>query len=173
MQISRAGSGTWQQAFCKLAEEAYAQNRLALPCLIAYTTMLGYHHFVEVFSRESLGKLKILIPAWMLNPNDERMGYEIDLSGDIEVQPQWKNDCLYGSWVCLHTECPLKHRFCSDAVFIDDTISSGQTADSMKSFWHSAYGLQVPNERIHVITDLRHRSNEGTHHASNEGNSAI
>jgi hypothetical protein len=176
LQISRAGSEHWQRAFHDLAERAYAQNNRALPCLVAYASMLGYRHFVEVFSRESLGKIQILIPVWMLNPQDERMGYEISLGDEVEVQPQWKNDCLYGSWVCLHTECPMKHRFCSDAIFIDDTISSGETADSMKSFWHSAYGLQVPNERIHVITDLRQHSasiDEGTDNASNEGNSAI
>ena len=155
LQISRAGSDHWQQAFRELAERCYTDDPLALPCIVAYTPMIGYRHFVEAFSQKSLGKLQLLVPEWMLNPDDERMGYEITLGDTVSVHSQEKHECLYGSWVCLHTDCPMKHRFCEDAFFIDDTISTGATSNKLRSFWHSEYGLQVPNARIRVITDLR------------------
>ena len=155
LQLSRAGSDHWQKAFEELAEGTYAQSPFALPCIVAYTPMLGYHHFVRVFSRKSLGKLQLLVPEWMLNRDDERMGYEITLGATTHVESQTKHDCLYGSWLCLHTECPMKHRFCEDAIFIDDTINTGMTSNKLRSFWNSEYGLQVPAERIRVITDLR------------------
>lgn len=155
LQISRAGSDHWQFAFRSLAERCYRENPLVLPCIVAYTPMIGFHHFVQVFSQNSLGKLQLLVPEWMLNPDEERMGYEITLGADVTVYSQFKHECLLGSWTCLHTECPMKHRFCEDAIFIDDTIHTGTTSNKLRSFWHSAYGLQVPNERIRVITDLR------------------
>lgn len=155
LQISRAGSDHWQAAFRTLAERCYRENDLVLPCIVAYTPMIGYHHFVQVFSQNSLSKLQLLVPEWMLNPEDERMGYEITLGTNATVQSQVKHECLYGSWVCLHTQCPMKHRFCEDAIFIDDTIHTGTTSNKLRSFWHSEYGLQVPDERIRVITDLR------------------
>lgn len=155
LQINRAGSDHWQTAFHDLAERCYRDDHHALPCIVAYTPMLGYHHFVRAFSRNSLGKLQLLISEWMINPNDERMGYEITLGNTVTVHSQLKHECLYSARVCLHTECPMKHRFCEDAIFIDDTINSGTTSNKLRSFWHSAYGLLVPNERIRVITDLR------------------
>lgn len=155
LQISRAGSDHWQAAFRSLAERCYGENPRVLPCIVAYTPMIGFHHFVQVFSQNSLGKLQLLVPEWMLNPEEERMGYEITLGAAITVHAQVKHECLLGSWTCLHTECPMKHRFCEDAIFIDDTIHTGTTSNKLRSFWHSSYGLQVPNERIRVITDLR------------------
>lgn len=155
LQISRAGSDHWQEAFRNLAERSYVDDHLALPCIVAYTPMIGYHHFVRIFSQNSLGKLQLLVPEWMLNSEDERMGYEISLGVEATVRSQVKHECLYGTWVCLHTECRMKHRFCQDAIFIDDTINTGTTSNKLQSFWHSSYGLQIPNERIRVITDLR------------------
>jgi hypothetical protein len=140
--------------------------------------MIGYHHFVRVFSRNPNAKLQLLVPEWMLNPDDERMGYEIDLEPVAKVRSQVKHECLYGAWLCLHTECPMKHRFCQDAVFIDDTISTGETAGRLRSFWHSEYGLQVPKERVLVITDLSQASmsshaRKDKINASDEGNRSL
>jgi hypothetical protein len=185
LQLSRAGSDHWQTAFHELAERCHRDDHHALPCIVAYTPMLGYHHFVQAFSRDSLNKLQLLVPEWMLNPDEERMGYEITLGTDVNVRSQVKHECLYGSWVCLHTECPMKHRFCEDAIFIDDTINTGTTSNKLRSFWHSAYGLNVPNERIRVITDLRTSTKtkplingaviaiKDIDHASHEGNSTV
>ncbi len=155
LQLSRAGSDHWQAAFQELAERCYREESQALPCIVAYTPMLGYHHFIRAFSRESLGKLQLLIPDWMLDPDNERMGYEITLGTHATVRSQEKDDCLFGSWVCLHTDCPMKHRFCQDAIFIDDTINTGATSSKLRSFWKSEYGMNVPHDRVRVITDLR------------------
>ena len=129
---------------------------MALPCIIAYTPMIGYHHFVRTFGQHSLGKMQLLVPEWMLDPHNSQMGYEITLGTTATVASQVKNECLYGSWMCLHTECPMKHRFCEDAIFVDDTISTGATSNNLRSFWHSEYGLNLPPDRVRVITDLRH-----------------
>jgi hypothetical protein len=177
LQLSRAGSDHWQQAFHDLAESCYAENPQALPCLVAYTPMIGYRHFVEVFSRDSLGKLQLLVPEWMLDIDNDLMGYEVVLGPEATVTAQDKNECLYGAWVCLHDECPLKHRFCEDAIFIDDTINTGETSSKLRSFWQSEYGANVPSERIRVITDLRTQvtnmpqveaGTKDTNYASNE-----
>ena len=154
-QISRAGSDYWQQAFRELAERCYDENSHSLPCIVAYAPMTAYHHFVAVFSQSPRKKLQLLVPEWMLDPDNERMGYEITLGTEPAVRPQIKHECLHGTWVCLKTGCPFQHRFCESAIFIDDTINTGATSNKLKSFWDSEYGLQVPNDRIRVITDLR------------------
>lgn len=155
LQISRAGSDHWQTAFQHLAEQTYQDDNRVLPCIVAYTPMIGYHHFVRVFGQNALCKMQLLVPEWMLNPAEERMGYEITLGAAPTVQPQTKHACLYGSWRCLHTKCSMKHRFCEDAIFIDDTINTSTTANNLRSFWQSEYGLRVPDERVRVITNLR------------------
>lgn len=154
-QLNRSGSSRWQDAFRQLAENTFAENPTGLPCLIAHTTLLGYQHFVQVYGQKRNAKLMILVPDWMIDPDEELMGYEVSLGDKPGVTLQPKDECLIGSWACMKSECRFHHRFCGSAVFIDDTINTGATSDKLHSFWKSEYGLNIPVERIRVITDLR------------------
>lgn len=154
-QLSRAGSSRWQQAFTDIAEDVFAEGKHVLPCLIAHTPLLAYHTFVQVFNRRKRAKLLILVPEWMMDPNEQSMGYEITLGDKPSVHQQVKDECVYGSWTCLKTDCPFAQRYCGGAVFIDDTINTGATSTRLRSFWKSEYAVQIPEERVRVITNLR------------------
>lgn len=154
-QISRSGSEEWQLAWRELAERLYTERPDALPCLIAHTPIFAYHQFIEVYKHKPYTKLIVLMPNWMEDEAEEQMGYEVTLSSPPTVNLQVKDECLYGSWLCLGTECKLKKRFCTQAVFIDDTINTAATSNKLRSFWLTEYGLNMPSERVRVITDLR------------------
>lgn len=154
-QLSRSGTATWQQAFRNIAQKCYTLDASALPCLIAWTTMIGYRHFVEIYSQRKHGRITLLVPGWLLDPNEQIMGYEVILEPAPTVILQQKNMCLFGNWACKQAECLFQHRYCGNTFFIDDTIHTGATARKIESFWHSQYGLQISMERVHVITDLR------------------
>ena len=154
-QISRSGTEEWQSAWRELAENLYAERPNALPCLIAHTPIFAYHQFIDVYKHRPYAKLIFLMPDWMADQNETQMGYEITLGSIPTVDIQVKDECLYGSWTCLHTECKLKKRFCTEAVFIDDTINTSATSNKLRSFWLTEYGLNMPIERVRVITDLR------------------
>jgi hypothetical protein len=154
-QLNRSGSDNWQAAFRNLAQTCYNENKTALPCLIAYTTMLGYHHFVQIYRQLVKSHICILVPNWMIDPDSEFMGYNVQLGKEVHVEFQPKDECLIGAWTCLKTNCRFAHHFCGTTFFIDDTISTSTTARKVQSFWHSEYGLRIPEERIRVVTDLR------------------
>lgn len=155
-QLNRYGSDHWQTTFKNLAERIFESDYDELPCIIAHTPLLAFHHFVKIYNTpKSLGKILILVPAWMEDESNEMMGYEITLTGDPIVNYQEKDECLFGQWECYKHECPLHHRYCRSVVFIDDTINTGSTAGKLQSFWHTEYGLNIPQERVRVITDLR------------------
>ncbi|NDJ59632.1 MAG: hypothetical protein GYB67_00825 [Chloroflexi bacterium] len=154
-QVSRAGSSRWQGQFRTLIENCYANDNHALPCIIAYTPMIAYQHFVDVYKQNPKVKLSLLVPEWMLDEENEQMGYEITLGDSPSVQVQTKSNCIYGQWTCMKTACAMQHRYCKTAIFIDDTIHTGKTANKLRSFWMSDYGLQIPDSRIRVLTDLR------------------
>jgi hypothetical protein len=154
-QVSRIGPDQWQRTFRNLIERCYNEDSNALPCIVAHTPLIAYHHFVDVYNRSPLSKLILLVPEWMMNPDNEQMGYEITLGDDPSVHIQTKHECLVGSWICLKADCRLQHRFCKTAIFIDDTINTGATSHKLTSFWKSEYGLQIPDSRIRVMTDLK------------------
>jgi len=154
-QISRSGSGEWQRAWRELVQQLFDENPQALPCLIAHTPIFAYHEFIAVYKHRRNAKLIFLMPDWMMDDNETQMGYEITLSDIPTVNLQVKDECLVGSWMCLGVDCKLKKRFCTEAIFIDDTINTSATAGKLRSFWLTKYGLNMPVERVRVITDLR------------------
>lgn len=155
-QLSRAGSGRWQSAFRQLAESCLEEYAEAQPCLIAHTSLLGYHHFVQVYSQKPDARLLILIPELLMDTNDPGMGYRVILGPNPSVKRQPKEFCIFANWSCLGEQCRLNQKYCTNTVFVDDTINTGATVDKIKSFWHSEYALFIPPERIKVITDLRY-----------------
>lgn len=156
-QLSRSGSSNWQESFRELALSCYNQDKTALPCLIAHTAILGYQHFVQVYKDLPHANLILLFPEWMLDDDEEYMGFAVRLSPSVRVIAQPKDDCLVGAWVCGKHHCALNHLHCGNSFFVDDTIHSGATAGKVTSFWYSEYGLRIPNNRIKVITDLREK----------------
>lgn len=158
-QLSRSGGATWQEEWHTLAEQLLEEKPNALPCLIAHTPIYAYHQFIEVYRHTHQEKLFLLMPNWMLDPDEDQMGYDITLTDPPTVQLQVKKDCLYGTWTCDGVDCKLKQHFCKEAVFIDDTINSGETAGKLQSFWLSKYGLNMPIDRVHAITNLRGNPN--------------
>lgn len=154
-QLSRSGSNRWQEAFKTLAEGVLDENENALPCLVAYTTLLGYEQFVRTFNEHNKTKISIVVPEWMTDPDEPMMGYEVTLGDEPSVKLQPKDKCLIGTWNCMKQECKLRDKFCGNAVFVDDTINTGTTSRKLTSFWHTEYGLNIPVDRVRVITDLR------------------
>jgi hypothetical protein len=154
-QLNRSGSGYWQSAFRNLAENMYAEDPDALPCLIAHTPVFALHHFIEVYRQNPDTKLLMLVPAWMEDPEEVLMGYEFNIGEKASVHYHIKDECLFGSWACFKHDCPLHHKYCKTALFVDDTINTGSTAGKLRSFWKGEYGLRIPDEQIRVITDLR------------------
>ena len=154
-QISRSGSEAWQKEWRNLIETLYEEKPDALPCLVAHTPIFAYQQFIEVYRQRKNAKLILLMPGWMEDPNEEQMGYEITLSDEPTVIIQVKDECLYGTWTCEGVDCKLKKRFCTEAIFIDDTINTSKTAGKLQSFWLTEYGLSMPIDRVRVITDLR------------------
>jgi len=156
-QLSRFGSQNWQNKFRTLVEDCYVEDPRAIPCIVAYTPMIAYHHFVEVYRQTRHARLTIIVPEWMMDADEPNMGYEISLKDSGEcVRLQSKDECLNGTWHCLKHNCSHGHVFCRNCFFIDDTINTAATYGKVRSFWKSEYGLQIPDERIRVITDLRH-----------------
>lgn len=158
-QLSRTGTNKLLSEWRDLAESLVIDKPDALPCLIAHTPIYAYHEFIDVYRNSGQTKLFLLMPSWMLDPNETQMGYEINLVGLPTVELQIKKDCLYGAWTCDGRDCKLKQHFCKEAIFIDDTINSGKTAGKLQSFWLSKYGLNMPLDRVRVITNLRHNLN--------------
>jgi len=157
-QLNRYGSDHWQTVFGNLAEKTFAANEEDVPCLIAHTPLIAFHHFVRVYSHErSVGKILILVPAWMEDKDNDMMGYQVVFNPIPSVNIQEKSECLSGQWSCFKHECPLHNLYCRSVVFIDDTINTGNTAGKLQSFWHTEYGLNIPIEQVRVITDLRGR----------------
>jgi hypothetical protein len=154
-QLSRAGSDHWQNAFRRLAERCFVDHAGALPCLIAHTSLLGYHHFVQVYSQKPNARILILIPEHLLDTDNPHMGYRITLGANPSVMRQPKELCIFANWQCLGEQCNFGRKYCSNTIFIDDTINSGATIGKIESFWHSEYALFIPPERVKVITDLR------------------
>ena len=162
-QLSRTGRDTWQDEWRTLAQTVFAQKPDALPCLIAHTPIYAYHHFITVYRDSKQEKLFLLMPNWILDPNETQMGYEISLTDPPTVKLQVKKECLYGTWTCDGSDCKLKQHFCKEAIFIDDTINTAKTAGQLQSFWLSKYGLNMPLDRVHVITNLRENSDAVKH----------
>lgn len=154
-QLSRAGSDNWQNLFQELARGCYDEDQTALPLLVAHTAILGFRHFVELYKDVPEAHIVILLPDWLIDPSNDLMGYDVVLSPEIRVELQPKDECLIGAWSCYGVNCPLNHMYCNNTYFIDDTIHSGATANKLTSFWYSKYGLNVPDDRIRVISDLR------------------
>ncbi len=154
-QLSRYGMENWQTAFRGLAESCYEENPTALPCLLAHTTIMGFHHFVQVYKDVPKANIMVLVPEWLMDDDEEMMGYGVELGPEPKVTIRIKDNCLIGKWVCMGVNCRLGHRYCGNSFFIDDTIHTGTTAKKVSSFWASEYGLRIENERIRVITDLR------------------
>jgi hypothetical protein len=157
-QLSRSGSSSWQESFRGLAQSCYNEDKSALPCLIAHTAILGYQHFVQIYKDKPNTTLMVLFPEWMLDPDEEYMGFSVRLTPEVKVVSQKKDKCLVGAWACGKHECKFHHLYCGNSFFVDDTIHSGETAGKITSFWHSEYGLNIPDERVKVITDLREKS---------------
>lgn len=159
-QLGRLGSANWQTHFRDLAETCYNENKQALPCLIAHTALLGFRHFVELYRGIPDAHLIILVPDWMIDNEDDMIGYSVQLNPEPIVTIKNHDDCLVLAWTCEGVDCPFQQRFCGTAFFVDDTIHSGATAGKVTSFWYSEYGLNVPDDRIRVITDLRKSPSE-------------
>ena len=159
-QLGRLGSSNWQNCFRNLAETCYTENKEALPCLIAHTALLGFKHFVQLYRDVPRAHIMVLVPEWLMDPNDNIMGYAVQLDPEPQVALKSRDECLVRAWACQGVDCPLKQQFCGSAYFIDDTIHSGKTAGKLTSFWYSEYGLSVPDDRIRVITDLRKSTTE-------------
>jgi hypothetical protein len=156
-QLNRYGSDYWRETFHELAQNIYAENPDAIPCLIAHTPLFALHHFVRIYNQKPQGKLLILVPDWLEDDSDDLMGYDITLGATPSVNFQEKDECIFGEWECYKHECPLQHQYCGNTIFVDDTINTGSTAGKLESFWHTEYGLKIPEEHIRVITDLRGR----------------
>lgn len=139
-QLNRMGSEGWQTSFRKIAEGCLIESPAIsiFPCLVAYTTMLGYHHFVDVYHPHTHGKIYIVMPDWIKDKNDEIIGYEVEFFPELKVNFQTKIEHPHGNY-----------------FFIDDTIKSGKTTGTVRKFWQEAYGMSIPERRIRVITDLR------------------
>jgi hypothetical protein len=157
-QLSRSGSSNWQDSFHELALSCYNEDRTALPCLIAHTAILGYQHFVQLYKDEPHANIILLFPDWMLDDDENYMGFSVRLTPEVRVVTQPKITCLVGAWACGKRECRFDHLHCGNAFFVDDTIHSGRTAAKVTSFWYSEYGLNIPDARIKVITDLRSKA---------------
>ncbi len=154
-QLSRYGMENWQTAFRGLAEDCYRENPTALPCLIAHTTIMGFHHFVQIYSQVPQANIMLLVPEWMMDETEEMMGYGVELNPEPKAVLRIKDVCLVGKWACMGVNCRLGHRYCGNALFIDDTIHTGKTSKKISNFWSSEYGLKIEGDRIRVITDLR------------------
>lgn len=154
-QLNRSGSDRWQQAFRDLAERCYDEDPDAMLCLIAHTPVFALHHFIDVYRDNPDATLIFLVPRWMQTPDDPEMGYEIVLGRNPGVYLQEKDECLFGTWACQKTECPLSQHYCRNCFFVDDTINTASTAGKIRSFWQTEYGLNMPENRVRVITDLR------------------
>jgi len=154
-QINRYGSAKWQAAFREIAENLFKNEPQALPCLVANTPIFAYHQFIEIYRQKPNAKLIFLVPGWMQDDDETQMGYEITLSDEPTVALQIKDQCLVRDVLCMGIDCPMKQKFCREAIFIDDTINTATTAGQLRSFWTSEYGVNVPLEKVRVITDLR------------------
>lgn len=154
-QLSRLGAENWQTAFKEIAQQLLEDEPAALPIIIAHTPIIAYHQFIEAYRERRNSKLFILVPELLMAEDESLMGYEITLSDTPTVQFQVKDECLFGSWACLKTECILQQHFCRKAIFIDDTINTATTIGKMRSFWHTEYGVNLPDDRIRCITDMR------------------
>lgn len=154
-QLSRSGSGNWQDQFKDLAQSCYDEDQSALPCLIAHTAILGYRHFVKLYRDLPKADIVLLIPEWMADDEENFMGYSVRVTPEVRVTLQPKDRCIVASWKCGKHACKFNHVHCGNSFFVDDTIHSGATAGKITSFWYSEYGLNVPNDKIKVITDLR------------------
>jgi hypothetical protein len=154
-QISRSGVDNWHNEWRGVIQEALDDRPNALPCLIAHTPIYAYHHFVAAYKDSPKKKLLLLMPDWIIDPDEGQMGYEVILTATPTVAFQVKRECLYGSWKCDGLECRLKQHFCEDAIFIDDTINTARTAGKLQSFWLTRYGLNMPLSRVFAITNLR------------------
>lgn len=159
-QLSRFGADNWQQAFRNIAENLLHDEPQALPIIIAHTPIIAYHQFIETYRTRLGTKLFMLIPELLMNPQERFMGYEITLSDPVTVKLQLRDECLFGSWACLKADCILQQHFCRKAIFIDDTINTAATIGKLQSFWHTEYGLNLPDDRVRCITDMRlHKAN--------------
>jgi len=154
-QLNRSGSSNWQQAFHDLAVKTLNEKPDAVPTLIAFTTMLAYQHFVQIYQAAGAPKIFIIVPEWLLDPDETYMGYSVSLKPHLSVELKPKSRCIFGNWTCQGEECPMSRRYCGNAVFIDDTINTRTTVRKIASFWQSEYALILPEDRIRVITDLR------------------
>lgn len=154
-QLSRLGSDNWQSSFHDLAKGCFEEDHSALPCLIAHTAILGFRHFVQFYRNIPRAHIMIIVPEWMIDPDDNYTGYDVALGDNPTVTLRVKDNCLVGSWVCHKAQCRFNHLYCGNSFFVDDTIHTGKTAGKITSFWHSEFGLNIPDNRIKVITDLR------------------
>ena len=156
-QISRYGSDYWQTAFHDLIEGCVAEDPEAIPRIVAHTPFLAYQHFVDIYKDHGSGQFSIIVPEWMIDKDNPYMGYRVTLCPEVEVLIQEKSICLHGNWDCFGADCTVETQLCKRSYFIDDTINTGRTSDKVTNFWSSEYGVQVPDEKIRVITDLRNR----------------
>lgn len=155
-QLSRYGSEYWQKAFHQLVEKMVEDDELAVPRIVAHTPFIAYHHFVKYYKDYGRGQMSVIVPQWMLDKNNSLMGYRVVLPDPVEVELQEKSVCLHGHWDCLGRDCKLNQLYCRRSFFVDDTINTGTTKTKVENFWYSEYGVSVPDEKIRVITDLRH-----------------
>lgn len=158
-QLNRVGGETWMGEFKKIALACQRENPDAMLALVAHTPLFAYNQFIEVYrGQEKPAVMHIVVPEWMMDPDEHRMGYKVTLSDSPKVEVQDMDRCLFESWKCHKHHCPLGHLHCSSVYFIDDTIHTSSTAGKLRNFWMSEYGLQIPNDHIRVITDLRNQN---------------
>jgi hypothetical protein len=155
MQINRYGSSYWEQTFHGLATQIFTEQPEAIPCLIAHTPLFAYHEFIRVYRQRPDSTLLLLMPSWMEDSEEIQMGYQIELSETPTVRLQVKDQCIFGHWRCMHSDCRLRNRYCGNTIFVDDTINTGTTEGKIQSFWHTEYGLKLPESKVYVITDMR------------------
>jgi hypothetical protein len=155
MQINRYGSEHWANAFHQLAQTIYEQQPDAIPCLIAHTPIFAYHEFIRVYRQRRDSTLLLLMPSWMEDQEEIQMGYQIELGELPSVRLQVKDQCIFGHWRCMHSDCKLRNRYCGNTIFVDDTINTGSTEGRIQSFWQTEYGLKLPESKVYVLTDMR------------------
>lgn len=159
-QLSRYGAAYWQDKFRILIENAIKEDSLAVPRIVAHTPFIAYHHFIDLYKNKGNGQLSVIVPEWMIDKDNNLMGYSIDLHDGVHVLIQEKSRCLHGNWDCMGHACNLDERLCQRSYFIDDTINTGTTSKKVTNFWNSKYGSEVPLDRIKVITNLSDKANK-------------
>lgn len=142
-QLSRAGSEVWSDNFIQLAKSSRETKPDAVPHLVAFAAMIGYVAFVQEYFKEmhteitNAKEIVILVPEWIVDENEPDLGFYINLES-FETKVYSKNDPLF-----------------YNPHFVDDTINTGKSSGKVRGYWKQVLGVDIPEDRIFVITDLR------------------